>query len=276
MSSDLQFVIESAGLVGVFLLVVFTIWVVGSRPPTRVAWLRLGGFLTVGFVWLYVAGGGSAMFRIVVGVLAFMVAMVIVTLGLVLGWRRLRRREWNSLERQAATNFAGAGLFALMAVAFLAFGLLCLGGWADNSANDRQYKAAPVCSAAESISCLARAQGTVVQKWAERPKGPHWVDVRVADRTQSIQVETGVDVWNTLVDRQTVEITSWKGKVTAITVPGVGTMQTPDSPQFLGFMYPLLAGGSAFGFLLFLVGAVTYTLKAKLATMGIDPEKLVA
>jgi len=275
-SPDLQFVIEAACLVGVMLLAVVSNPLIGSKPLTRSTWLRFGGLLIPALLWLYLAGRGSTMFAIIVGGCLFAAALVALTLGFTAGWRLVRRGGWKPLERQAAVNFAGAGLFGLMAVACLIFGVLSLIEWQQGSANQQQYEKAPICSATVSGACLVRAQGTVVRKWAERSSGPHWVEVRVADRTHDIQVETALNVWEAIVDGQVVELTSWKGQVAAVTAPGVGTMQTADSPQFLGFLGLAFVGVSAFAFLLFLAGGVMFGLKAWAATKGVDPETLAA
>ena len=276
MSPDLQFVIEGACLVGVMLLAAVSNPLIGSKPLSRSTWLRFGGLLIPALLWLYIAGRGSTMFAIIVGGCLFAAALVVLTLGFTAGWRLVRRGGWKPLERQAATNFAGAGLFGLMAVACLVFGVLSLVELQQGSANQQQYEKASICSATVSDACLVRAQGTVVRKWAERSSGPHWVEVRVADRTQDIQVETALNVWEAIVDGQVVELTSWKGQVAALTAPGVGTMQTADSPQFLGFLGLAFVGVSAFAFLLFLAGGVMFGLKAWAATKGVDPETLAA
>lgn len=243
---------------------------------TRGTWLRLGGFLLPGLVWLYVFGGGSTIFAIVAGISAFVAGLLGLMLGLTAGWRLVRRRGWKPLERKAAVNFAGMGLFALMAVASLVFGVISLGGWVQDSAERELYEKAPDCSTTVSAPCLSHVAGTVVQKWAETAKGPDWVQVRVEDRTQNIEVETAYNVWDTLVAGQTVKLTSWKGQVTEVTAPGVGTMQTSDSPKFQGFVYVAFAGVSAFAFILFLAGTVTYGLKCLLAMRGVDPETIAA
>lgn len=249
---------------------------IGSKPLTRSTWLRFGGLLIPALLWLYIAGRGSTMFAIVVGGCLFAAALVVLTLAFTAGWRLVRRGGWKPLERQAAINFAGAGLFGLMAVACLVFGVLSLIEWQQVSVDEQRYDKAPICSATVSDSCLTRAQGTVVRKWAERSSGPHWVEVRLADRTQDIQVETALNVWDTLVDGQLVELTYWKGQATDVTAPGVGTMQTADSPKFLGFLGPAFVGVSALAFLLFLGGGVTFGLKAWAAMKGVDPETLAA
>ena len=276
MYPDLQFVIEGACLLGVMLLAAVSNPLIGSKPLARSTWLRFGGLLIPALLWLYIAGRGSTMFAIIVGGCLFAAGLVILMLGFTAGWRLVRRGGWNPLERQAATNFAGAGLFGLMAVACLVFGVLSLVEWQQGSANQQQYEKASICSATVSDACLVRAQGTVVRKWAERSSGPHWVEVRVADRTQDIQVETALNVWEAIVGGQVVELTSWKGQVAAVTAPGVGTMQTADSPQFLGFLGLAFVGVSAFAFLLFLAGGVMFGLKAWAATKGVDPETLAA
>jgi len=276
MYPDLQFVIEGACLLGVMLLAAVSNPLIGSKPLARSTWLRFGGLLIPALLWLYIAGRGSTMFAIIVGGCLFAAALVVLMLGFTAGWRLVRRGGWNPLERQAATNFAGAGLFGLMAVACLVFGVLSLVEWQQGSANQQQYEKASICSATVSDACLVRAQGTVVRKWAERSSGPHWVEVRVADRTQDIQVETALNVWEAIVGGQVVELTSWKGQVAAVTAPGVGTMQTADSPQFLGFLGLAFVGVSAFAFLLFLAGGVMFGLKAWAATKGVDPETLAA
>lgn len=276
MSPDLQFVVEAACLVGVMLLAALSNQLIGTKPLTRSTWLRFGGLLIPALLWLYIAGRGSTMFAIVVGGCLFAAALVVLVLGFTAGWRLVRRGGWKPLERQAAINFAGAGLFGLTAVACLIFGVLSLIEWQQGSANQQQYERAPVCSTTVSDACLVRSQGTVVRKWAERSRGPHWVQARVAERTQDIQVETALNVWEAIVDGQVVELTSWKGQVAAVTAPGVGTMQTGDSPQFLGFLGLAFVGVSAFAFLLFLAGGVAFALKARAALKGVDPETLAA
>jgi hypothetical protein len=258
------------------LIAAFSNRVLASEPVTRSIWLRLGGLLVAALLWLYFKGRGPTMFAIIVGFCGFAAALVVLMLAFAGGWRLVRRRGRNPLDQQAATNFAGAGLFGLMAIACLIFGVLSFFEAQRVSVDEKQYENSPMCSATVSDSCLTRAQGTVVRKWAENSRGPSWVEVRVADHTQSMKVETALNVWNTLVQGQRVELTSWRGKVTEVEVPGVGTMQTEDSPKFLAFLGPAFVGVSAFAFVLFLAGAVTFGLKGWAAVKGVDTDTLAA
>jgi hypothetical protein len=274
MSPDLQFFIEAACLVGLMLLAAFSNRVLATQLLTRSTWLRLGGLLIASLFCLYFMGRGQTMFAIIVGGCGFAAGLVVLMLVFTAGWKLVRGRAGKPFDRQAAINFAGAGLFGLMATACLTFGVLSFFEVQRVSAEEKQYENAPTCSTTVTDSCLLHAQGVVVGKWAERSSGPHWVEVRVADRTQDIKVETALNVWSTLVAGQLVELTSWKGRVTDVTAPRVGTMLTGDSPQFLAFLGPVFVGVSAFAFVLFLAGGFTFGLKGWAAMKGVDPETL--
>jgi hypothetical protein len=276
MSSELPFLIEAACLVGVMLLAAFSNRVLASEPVTRSSWLRFGGLLVAALFWLYFKGRGQTMFAIIVGGCAFAAGLVVLMLLFTAGWKLVRRRAGKPFDREAAINFAGAGLFALMAIACLTFGVLSFFEVQRVSGDAKQYENAPPCSTTVTDACLLHAQGVVVRTWAERSRGPHWVEVRVAERTQDIKVETALNVWSSLVPGQLVELTSWKGKVTEVTAPRVGTMLTEDSPQFLAFLGPAFVGVSAFAFILFLAGAVVFGLKGWAVTRGLSPETLAA
>src|SRR3989442_6844071 len=147
------------------LLAAFSNRVLATEPVTRSTWLRFGGLLVAALLWLYFKGRGPTMFAIIVGGCGFAATLVVLMLVFTAGWKLLRQRGRKPFDRQAATNFAGAGLFGLMAIACLIFGVLSFFEVQRVSAEEKQYENAPSCSATVSDSCLLHEQGVVVRKW---------------------------------------------------------------------------------------------------------------
>lgn len=260
MSGSLQFVVEAACALGVVLLAALATCLVGNRPMTRSSWLRFGVILVAALVWLAAFGDSTAIFNLVIGASLFVGAVVGIFLAAAYGWRLLRRRPGGRVERAAATNFAGAVLWGVAAVASLALAIWCIGGWIQDSGHEQEYAKALAC-ATPSSSCVEKTTATVVEKWAEAANGPHWVSVTTGNRTRNIQLETAYNVWDSLTAGQSVQLSWWRGQVTEVSVAGVGTMQTSDSPQFGGFLFAVFTGVSLLAFLIFLGGAIFYGLQ---------------
>jgi hypothetical protein len=83
-------------------------------------------------------------------------------------------------------------------------------------------------------------------------------------------------VWQKLAPGTEVAVTTWKGLVTEVTLPGVGTMQAMDSPtsDLIPAIGLLIVCG--FGLLAFSGFGLVYLLKWRLALRGIDPSQIAA
>lgn len=95
-------------------------------------------------------------------------------------------------------------------------------------------------------------------------------------RDQPIEITTATDVWEKLAPGTRVAVTSWKGLVTEVTLPGVGSMQAVGSPNSDLIAAIGLLVGSGIGLLLFSGYGVVYWLKWRAASRGIDTPRLAA
>ena len=95
-------------------------------------------------------------------------------------------------------------------------------------------------------------------------------------RNQTIEVTTATDVWQKLLPGTPVAVSSWKGQVTEVNLPGVGSMDTPNSPDYGLLAAIALLATSLVGLLLFGGGAYLYWLKWRVGLQGIDTSQLAA
>jgi hypothetical protein len=180
--------------------------------------------------------------------------------GLALGWRALHPSGSARLSAKVARDFATMMMFGLFAAACLAgavaFGILTVQALADQSA----YASAPTCASAAEGSCLSRVDAVVVRIWADSTEGPDWIEVTVGGHRQTIEIDTRSDIWKQLIPDQAVQLTSWRGKVTQVTWPGRGSMQTSDSPGFGLLISAVFLGACLFGLIVFTAFGLVYRL----------------
>ena len=240
-------------------------------------WLRSSAVLVVGIAYLFVNPSGAPdLFPIVIGCSAFVAVLVGLLVAITLAWRFTHRERRTELDRQAAINFGSMCLFGLVAAACLFIAGACTVGLVQGLGDQLAYDSAPSCTMASKPSCRLQADGRVVRSWAESSRGRHWIEVTVLGHNQTIEVETAYDVWNRLAVGERVEVTSWKGRATEVSVPGVGSMQTVDSPN--SALIPLIAFlvGSLFGLLRFSAYGLIYRVKWRAALRGIETPEIAA
>jgi len=278
MDPVLEFGIEAACLTGLVLLgAVVSGPKFGAKRWDRAMWIRATGVLVVGLGYFFVnPRGWPDPFPVVIGCTVIVVVTVGLFLAMTLGWRLAHRDRRTAIDQQAAVNFGGMGLLSLFAAASLVLAVICTVAVFQTLGDESAYREAPVCPATSALSCRGHADGQVIRKWAEGRNGPHWLEINVADRKQTIQVETAFNVWDILAPGQRVAVTSWKGHITEVGQPGGEAMQTSDSPNFA--LIPPIAFliASLIGLLLFSVAAAIYRLKWKLALRGIDTSQIAA
>jgi hypothetical protein len=276
-SPVLEFVIEAACLTGVVLLAAVSTPILSTKPWGWRVWLRSTGVLIVGLVYLVVNPWGTPdPFWVVIGCSAFAAGLVGLGLAVTLAWRLTHRERRTELDRQASVNFAATGMFGLLAATCLLIAGVCSVRLAQVLGEKFAYEHAPNCAIASQSACRLQADGRVVRTWAEGSKGPHWIEMTVADRNQTVEIETAYNVWDVLVPGKRVALTSWKGHVTEVILPGVGTMHTWDSPNFA--LIPLIAFLviSLVGLLAFSGAGFVYWLKWRAALQRIDPSEIAA
>lgn len=89
----------------------------------------------------------------------------------------------------------------------------------------------------------------------------------------------GAATWVILSGGQEVGLTSWRGTVTDVTVPGKGEMETTDGPfstRIFGSVFFLFGAPSLFSFPIFLGGAIFYRRQWRAAWRRVDPEAIAA
>jgi hypothetical protein len=240
----------------------------------------MAGFLVVFIVGLAINPlDTSYSFPAVIGFSLFAAAVIGTYLGARQAWRWAHRGHEGRLDELAATDFAG------MVVYFLA-AAICLSAAVAGYLELRQgaqeaYERAPICEpsrpeAAASASCRSQSNGIVLRTWAEGSRQPRRIEVSTNSRTEIIQVSSNWNIWETLVQGQRVEIMSWKGKVTAVTVPGVGVMQTEDSPALNGFVLRAVGLVALLAGLGFAFAGLVYAYKCWAATQGNDSGDIAA
>ena len=240
-------------------------------------WLRSAGVVAVGLLYLFVnPRGWPDVFPLVLGATAFAVGVVGLMLALTLAWRIANRGRRTEIDRQTATSFGAMALFGIFAAACLISMLVCVAGIVDGLRVESAYQHAPDCTTTSSSDCRSQTDARVVRTWAESSRGRHWIEVSVLGRNQTIEVTTATDVWQKLLPGTPVAVSSWKGQVTEVNLPGVGSMDTPNSPDYGLLAAIALLATSLVGLLLFGGGAYLYWLKWRVGLQGIDTSQLAA
>jgi hypothetical protein len=105
--------------------------------------------------------------------------------------------------------------------------------------------------------------------WAETANGPYWIEVTSGGRSQRIELDWATNIAPALVPGETIQLTSWKGKITQVRVPGGGTMQAADSPGFNLLLGCVFLGICLFLFVIFSLGGLVYRLKWRMGKRGV-------
>jgi hypothetical protein len=273
----LKLVIEAACLVGIVLLAAVSTPTLAGKRWDRSMWLRSAGVVVVGLLYLFVnPRGWPDVFPLVLGSTAFAFGVVGLMLALTLAWRIANRERRTEIDRQTAANFGAMALFGIFAAACLIVALVCVAGIVEGLRVESAYQHAPDCATAASSDCRSQTDAQVVRTWAESSRGRHWIEVRVFGRNQTIEVTTATNVWQKLVPGGRVGVTAWKGQVTEVNLPGVGSMDTPNSPNF-GLIAAIgLLAGSLVGLLLFGAGAYFYRLIWRVGLQRIDTSQIAS
>jgi hypothetical protein len=95
-------------------------------------------------------------------------------------------------------------------------------------------------------------------------------------RHQTIEVTTASDAWRKLVPGTRVAVASWKRQATEVSLPGVGTMQTVDSPNFALIPVIVFSCHVPVCLLLFSGYGLVYWEKWRAAMRGIDVDRIAA
>lgn len=275
--SRLQLTIEAACLVGIVLLAAVCSPILGGKNFDRSAWLRCAGVVVVGLAYLFFnPRGGPNPFPIVVWGTVFVAALIGLLLASSLGWRWAHRRRPRATDKQIALNFSYVVFFGFFALICLAGVVIFSIGTAEGMAARSAYEHAPNCATAPANACRSQNEARVIQTWAESARGRHWIQVTMLGRDQTIEITTATDVWEKLAPGTRVAVTTWKGLVTEVTSPGVGTMQATDSPTSDLIPAVALLVAAAIGLLLFSGYGLVYLLKLRLALRGVDPSQIAA
>lgn len=138
--------------------------------------------------------------------------------------------------------------------------VLLLGVWAGSSYRDDRsradrYRAAPVCQGTPSPDCIHEARAVVVDTRTHNPRrGPkdRYVDFRMQEPTAAraegvVEIEGPSPVYDALRPGTPIRLGVWGRVITRVSVDGVGTAETVDSPSvaavrdvalaILGFMW---------------------------------------
>jgi hypothetical protein len=278
MDPVLQFVIEAGCLTGVVLLAaVVSTPLFGGKRWDRAMWIRAAGLLIVGLGYVAINPRGTPdLFPVVIGCTVFVVVLLALLVAITLAWRMSHREGHGELGQKTAADFGAMGLFGLAAAACLLGAVLTTIALVQALGEKSAYESAPTCPASSGALCRSQADGGVIRTWAESAKGRHWIEVNVAGRNQTIQVETAYNVWGTLVPGQRVTITFWKDHVTEVGPAGGQAMQTFDSPSFAVVPAAAFLGASLFGLLAFSVAGLVYGIKWRAALRGVDLDRVAA
>lgn len=276
MDPPLKFVIEAGCLTGIIVLAAVSTPILAGKRWGRQEWLRSGGLLVVGLLYLVVRGGNSDLFPLVIGATVFVVAVVGLAVGLALAWRSLHPGAGDTPSRQAGISFSNMGLFGLLAagcaVAAAASGVALWQALSDETT----FEKAPQCVAASSTGCRSIVDGTLRRTWSDGARGPYWISVEIAGGEQTIKIETGYPTWKALAPGEQVAITSWNAQVTSVSVVGGGTMETGDAPGFNAFVAAIFLVGSVLGLLLFGGFAAVNRMILRATTAGIEVDQPAA
>lgn len=277
MDPELKFVIEASCLTGIVLLGAVLTLAFGKGRWDRSKWLQAAGFLVIAIVVLVVnPRGWPDLFPIVIGFTAFVVAVVGLLLALMLAWRLTHRGGETELTRQAAVDFSQMGLSGVLAAGCLLAAVVCTVWLAQAVTDAWAYAHAPLCTIASSGSCRSQADGIVVRISTSRTGNSDFLQVHTAGRDQRIQIATAHDVWQRLTTGERVELTSWHGHVTAVTVPGGGTMETSDAPGMSVVGGAVLVVVSLLSFAYFAWFAGIYRTFLRAVSAGVDVDRLTA
>jgi hypothetical protein len=272
-----QLVIEAACLIGIVLLAAVSSPILGGKKLDRAAWLRCAAVVVVGLAYLFFnPRGGPDPFPVVVWGTVFVAALIGLLLAASLGWRWTHGKRPIAINRQIALNFSYVVLFGFFALVCLAGVVISSIGTVQGMAARFGYDHAPSCATAPANACRSQNDARVIQTWAESARGRHWIQVSMLGRDQTIEITTATDVWGKLAPGTRVAVTSWKGRVTEVTLSGVGTMQAIDSPT--SDLIPAIGLLVVSGLCLLVSSGygLVYLLKWRLALRGIDPSQIAA
>jgi hypothetical protein len=180
--------------------------------------------------------------------------------GVTLGWRALHRGGNARITGKVARDFSTMAMFGFFAAGCLIAAVICAVATILALGDEIAYRNAPICAAGANGSCRSQVDAVVDRTWADSSKGPNWIEVTVGGHREKIEIDTATNVWQKLIPGQTLELTSWKGKVTQVTRLGVGTMQTSDSPGFTLLISAVFLGASLFGLIVFSAFGLVYWL----------------
>lgn len=247
----------------------------GKGRWDRSKWLQATGFLVFGIIILAVnPRGWPDLFPIVIGFTVFVVGVVWLLLVLMLVWRLSNRGGQTEVAGQAAINFSEMGLSGFLAAGCLLAAVLSTVWLAQAVADAWAYGQAPLCTIASSGSCRSQADGIVLGRSSSRTSDS--VRVRSGGQDRAIEIASGHDVWQTLVSGEHVEVTSWKGHVTAVTPPGKGRMETSDAPG-MTVIYGVFFVVASLLLLALMAGySLIYRKLWRAASAGIDVDRFAA
>lgn len=278
MPAGLQFVVEAACLGGLAPLAALAAWLITNRSFTLLGWLRVAIVLIVAVQSLAAFGSGSAViFQAVIGISVFFAGLLGVALGAAYGWRwRFRNQGRDRFARLPATNFAGAVMWGVGAATCAAIAVWFVGTFMFTAGRQIGFQIGldPKCSS----DCVQSSSAVLVQNWVDNSTGAHWIQVRTGGRTQNIQVDPNA-TWVILSGGKKVELTSWRGTVTEVTVPGMAEMETTDGPfstQIPGGVFFLFGAPSLLAFPIFLGGAIFYWRQCRTALRHVGSEAVAA
>ena len=275
MDPVLKFVVEAACLVGTVLLGAVSAPFLGGKRWGWAMWLRSATIVVVGLVFLFVnPRGWPDVFPLVLGFTAFVVVVVLLVLALMLAWRLTHRGSDAEVARGAAINFSEMGLSGVLAAGCLLAALACTVLLAQAVADAWAYGHAPSCATAASGSCRSKADGIVVGRSSSRTSDS--IRVRIGSQDRAIEIATGHDVWQTLISGEHVDITFWKGRVTAVTLPGKGTMETSEAPGISVLIGVFFVVASLLLFALMAGYGLIYRQLWRAARAGVDVDRSAA
>jgi hypothetical protein len=271
----LKLAIEAACLVGIVLLAALSTPFLGGKRWGWAMWLRSTIIVVVGLFFLFVnPRGWPDMLPLVLGFTAFVVAVVGLLLALMLAWRLAHRGREAEFAREASINFSEMGLSGVLAGGCLLVALVCTVGLALAVTDAWAYGRAPACAIASSGSCRNQADGIVVGRSSSRTSDS--LRVRIGGQDRAIEIATGHEVWQTLSNGEQVQVTSWKGHVTAVTPLGKGTMETTAAPGISVLIGVFFVAASLLLFALMAGYSVIYRKLWRAASAGVDVDRFAA
>lgn len=255
----MKLVIEGGCLLGVGLVTVVTTPLLTDKVTTRDMAIRMALVIGAGLVYVFInPKGGPDPFPVVVAGSIFVGGILGLAAGVALSWRALHRGGNARLTGKVTRDFSSMVIFGIFAAGCLIAAGFCGVATVQALADDFAYRHAPLCPADVSAACRSQVEAVVERTWADSSKRPYWVEVSAGGRSETIEIDTATNVWQQLIPGQTLELTSWKGKVTQVTRPGLGTMQASDSPGFTLLISAVFLGVSLFGLLVFSAFGLVY------------------